>query len=346
MSPVDLDPGDDLVHTPDPGRERWRESYYFEFHDFKHGIGGYQGPGYRPKKGYSGALNVLWGLDLPTLVSTEKGRYETHDTVHPVGGLRFEIIEPMKEWRIRFDGPLNQAGTDRAIPVEAVVAAGAWDGPTEDVSFDLRFIRDQPAYMYRQRPEWDGLFDAHIDEVGRVVGTLRVGEREWDIDGRGCKDHSWGVRDWGRPKGWRWVDMQFEEGPELTTWRATFDGTNWLQDGAIYLDGEADPITSYAESLTFAERPRADRPDRWEFDIRSEKHTIRGEAEILRVVPLLFGFRNADGERGMLWNDKTMFRCETEDGRVGYGTAEFQFHAPPDASTKAPRPLMASDVPA
>jgi hypothetical protein len=340
MSPVDFDPKHDLVHTPDPERERWRESYYFQFIDFKLGIGGYHGPGYRPVKGYSGVLNVLWGLDVPTLVATEKGRYTTHDAVHPVGGLQWDILEPLKRWRIRFDGRLNDGGGDPAIPVEAVTSAAEASGRLVDAAFDLIFERDQPAYLYREDPRWDGLFDGHIDEVGRVTGSLRMGEKTYEIDGRGSKDHSWGVRDWGKPRGWRWVDMLFEDGPELTVWRATFDGTNWLDDGAIYVDGTAEPVTAFSESVTFAPRPRADRPDLWEFDVRSENHVVRGRAEILRVVPLLFGFRDEDGNRGTMWNDRTVFRCETEDGRIGYGSAEFQFRAPEDGS-KAPRPLIA-----
>src|SRR5206468_2335561 len=97
---------------------------------------------------------------------------------------------------------------------------------------------------------------------------------------------------------------------------------------------------SFAESISFAPRPRADRPDRWEFEIASARHRVAGTAEILRVVPLLFGFRDADGNRGTLWNDRTVFRCRTDDGRTGYGSAEFQFRAPEDGS-KAPRPLVA-----
>jgi hypothetical protein len=339
MSTVGVDPRHDLVHTPDPGRERWRESYYFQFFDFNHGIGGYHGPGYRPMKGYSGVLNVLWGLDMPTLVATEKGRYTTHDAVHPVGGLEWEIVEPLRKWNIRFDGVMNDGGRDPAIPVEAVVSAAEGDNQRVPASFDLTFERDQPAYLYREDPRWDGLFDGHIDEVGRVRGTLRIGEQTYEIDGRGSKDHSWGVRDWGKPQGWRWADMLFEEGPELTIWRATFDGTDWLDDGAIYVDGKAEPITSFSEAVTFASRPRADRPAIWEFDIGSRNHRISGQAEILRVAPLLFPFRTRDGNRGIMWNDRTVFRCQTDDGRTGYGSAEFQFHAPEDGS-KAPRPLV------
>jgi hypothetical protein len=341
VSPTSVDPRHDLVHTPDPDRERWRESYYFQFVDFRHGIGGYHGPGYRPRKGYTGVLHVLWGHDFGTLAATEKGRYAQHDAVHPVGGFQWEIVEPLKTWRIRFDGALNDGGRDPAVPVEAVVAVADAPGRTVPVSYDLVFDRDKPAYIYDANPAWDGLFDGHIDEVGTVKGTMRIGDRTFDVDGRGSKDHSWGARDWSKPKGWRWVDMLFEEGPELTVWRATFDGTTWLDDGAIYVDADtAEKITSFSEAVTFTERPRADRPASWEFDVASENHRIRGRGEMISVAPLLFPFRTAAGTRGLMWNDRTVFRCELDDGRVGYGSAEFQFHAPQDGG-RAPRPLLA-----
>jgi hypothetical protein len=345
MSPTDFDPVHDFVHTPDPERERWRESYYFQFVDFKQGIGGYHGPGYRPKKGYTGVLHLLWRLGGPTLVATEKGSYTRHDAVHPVGGFHWEILEPLKTWRIKFDGQLNDAGADPALPVEAVVAAADGTGGKVDLSYELIFDRDKPAYLYDENPQWDGLFDGHIDEVGTVKGKLRLGAETFEIDGRGSKDHSWGVRDWGKPKGWRWVDMLFEEGPEVTVWRATFDGTHWIDDGAIYLDGAAEKVLSFAESVEFVARPRADRPASWKFDIASENHRLRGRGEMICVAPLLFPFRTREGARGMLWNDRTVFRCELDDGRVGYGSAEFQFHAPEDGS-RPPRPLVAESIPA
>jgi hypothetical protein len=340
MSPTDFDPRHDLVHTPDPERERWRESYYFQFIDFKNGIGSYHGPGYRPRKGYTGVLHLIWGLELGSFVATEKGKYTEHNAVHPVGGFTWDILEPLKKWRIRFDGQLNDGGRDPAIPIEAVVGAAAGTGRKVDVTYDIIFERDKPAYLYDENPEWDGLFDGHIDEVGTVKGTATIDGKTYEIDGRGSKDHSWGARDWSKPKGWRWVDMLFEEGPELTVWRATFDGKNWLDDGAIYTEDAAEKITSFSESVSFVERPRADRPASWEFEVASENHTIKGRGEMISVAPLLFPFRTREGTRGMMWNDRTVFRCELDDGRKGYGSAEFQFHEPTDGS-KAPRPLLA-----
>lgn len=338
-----LDPCDDIVHEPDPQRERWRESYYFMFYDFRLGIGGYSGIGYRPSKGYSGSAHFVWGRGISNLVASEFDRYETHDRLHPVDGLSYECVEPFREWRVRFDGRLNRAEDDVVVPRGLVVPAGKDGREAVPVHYDLRFLADQPAYQYAKNPAWDGLFDSHIDEVLRVTGSLSVGDQKFDIDARGAKDHSWGVRDWARPKGWRWVDVLFEEGPQATIWRSTFDGEEWLQDGAIYYDGKADPVTAYAESVTFAPRERADRPDRFEFEIRSRDQVIRASAQVVKVVPLVFPIHDEEGRKALMWNDRTVFHCVAADGRKGMGTAEFQFRVPESGSV--PRPLLATDQP-
>ncbi|MGH2761312.1 MAG: DUF7065 domain-containing protein [Thermoleophilaceae bacterium] len=319
-----IDPRHDLVHTPDPGRERWRESYYFSFYDFRLGLGGYSSIGYRPSKGYSGSVNLLWGPDRATLVASERGSRTAHDDDHEVAGMTYRAHEPFGNWSWGFAGQLNDGGSAVDCDLEAIKGATESERPSVAVDYDLVFAPDQPLYMYAENPEWDGLFDGHLDEVGRVTGSVRIDGETYEIDGRGSKDHSWGVRDWARPKGWRWIDILFEEGPEVTLWRATFDGARWLQDGAIYADGAADPVTSFEEAIGYASRPPADRPATWDFSIGSEHHDLRGHAEILRCVPLRFPIRDAEGNQAIMWNDRTNFRCELADGRVGIGSAEFQ----------------------
>jgi len=322
--PQTIEPRHDLVHEPDPARERWRESYYFSFYDFALGLGGYSSIGYRPSKGYSGSVNMLWGPDRATLVASEKGGHASHDDHHEVAGMKYEASAPFGDWAWTFAGRLNDGGAEVDCDLEAIKGVAESSRDSVDVQYDLTFAPDQPVYMYAENPEWDGLFDGHLDEVGRVIGSVRIGAQEYEVDGRGSKDHSWGVRDWRRPKGWRWIDVLFEEGPEVTLWRATFDGERWLQDGAIYADGEAEPVTGFREEIAYAPRPPADRPGTWDFTIASDGHQLQGNAEILRCVPLRFPIRDADGNKAIMWNDRTNFRCLMDDGRVGMGSAEFQ----------------------
>ncbi|HEY4277930.1 MAG TPA: hypothetical protein VGM91_06915, partial [Conexibacter sp.] len=51
---------------------------------------------------------------------------------------------------------------------------------------------------------------------------------------------------------------------------------------------------------------------------------LRGEAEILRVVPLAFPIRDEHGTRMTAWVDRCLYRARTTDGRVGMGSVEFQ----------------------
>ncbi len=53
----------------------------------------------------------------------------------------------------------------------------------------------------------------HYEQLIAATGTIRVGEREWDIDGFGLRDHSWGPRYWQAPWYYRWLTANF--GDEL-----------------------------------------------------------------------------------------------------------------------------------
>ena len=38
---------------------------------------------------------------------------------------------------------------------------------------------------------------------------IRVGDEEWEVDGYGLRDHSWGPRFWQAPWYYRWLTMNF-----------------------------------------------------------------------------------------------------------------------------------------
>ena len=40
-------------------------------------------------------------------------------------------------------------------------------------------------------------------------GTIRVGDEEWEVDGFGLRDHSWGPRYWQAPWYYRWLTANF-----------------------------------------------------------------------------------------------------------------------------------------
>lgn len=314
------DPTDDRAHRPTEA-PRWRESYYFSFFDFEHGIGGFSSIGKRPAKGYSGSINTIWGPEIPTLVASERGKFERHEDEFAVAGLEYRKEQELGPWRLLFEGKLNDGGEGRACDLQAVVQSSRFEGRQAEVEYDLRFVPSAGAYLYSERPEWDGLFEGHVDEIGSVEGTLRIDGREYSISGRGSKDHSWGVRDWTKPKEWRWLDVLFEQGPELALWRVTFDGSTWIDDGALFSVAETTALERYEESLRREPIGQMDRPKDFSFRVGGGASAIEAEGEVVRIVPLVFA-GGSDGEA--MWNDRSLVRCNTVDGRVGWAGAEFQ----------------------
>jgi hypothetical protein len=165
-----------------------------------------------------------------------------------------------------------------------------------------------------------------VEKLGIVSGArveLEIAGERYTIDGRGGKDHSWGVRDWFRPQAWRWIDLV---GSGLTAecalWRATFDGEEWVEDGAVFTDGQALGLEAYREHFTTAPRERKERPAQIAVAVDAGGRTLEAEGRVVRVVPIFFG-RDADGGRLVSWNDRALVEC-TVDGRPAWANVEFE----------------------
>lgn len=316
-------PHHDRVHEP-RDHPRWRESYYFSFFDDRLGFGGFSSIGKRPARGHSGSINAIWGPDRPTLFAAEYDTFDRHEDVTEVTGLSYASEQPFGPWRLAFDGMLNDGGDAVELDHAAFAPAAKSDLPSVPVRYDLEFAPDAPPYLYEERAEWHDLFDGHVDEVGRVTGTVVVDGTEHEVDCRGAKDHSWGVREWFGVEQWRWMDLvaASSELPELTMWRASFDGDAWIGDGAAYVGGRTEAVEDYDELVTWVERPRKPMPATIEASFRAGDRRTAFSGEVLRVVPMLFG-RDHDGGRETAWVDKSLVRCRV-DGVPAWGNIEFE----------------------
>jgi hypothetical protein len=313
----------DRVHEPEDS-SRWRESYYFSFFDARHGIGGFSSIGKRPKRGHSGSINVIWGTDTPTLVASELDTFEGHSDEYTAAGLTYASDERFGPWRLTFAGELNDGGSGVEVDHGALGPTARSSAAKVRVEYDLIFMPSYAPYIYAHREEWRDLFTGHVDEIGTVEGSLTVGGRTYDIAGRACKDHSWGVRDWFKPTAWRWIDVVAPPPhPEFSLWRASFDGRTWVEDGALYRGGEALAVEHYSERVETAPRARKPIPAAVSFEAHAGDARLRGDGRVLRVVPIFFSREDA-GERLVSWNDRTLVECSLEGGVAGWANFEFE----------------------
>lgn len=87
---------------------------------------------------------------------------------------------------------------------------------TDKVELDMNFEAMHPPYAYGsdERGCMPYTADNRIEQSGRAVGTLRIGDRVIAFNTTGHRDHSWGTRDWYATQHWKWVQAQ--SGPDVS----------------------------------------------------------------------------------------------------------------------------------
>ena len=95
-----LDEQHDFAH-PVEGDQAWSESYYFNAYDPVSDSGFFTRIGIRPNEGTMDVALSIWlpGSSLAH-VGGVRPQTEMTDTDLEVGGLRYERVVPMKEWRL------------------------------------------------------------------------------------------------------------------------------------------------------------------------------------------------------------------------------------------------------
>lgn len=209
-------PEDDRPHAPgaDPS---WQESYVVSWWDDTAGIGGFTRLGRAPHEGTS---SVLFGV-----LSADGTRFRRNDE---------GIALPADKGPDRFVADRGHwASFDEGLCFEA-------REPDCDLSLSFEDFYEPFNYFTATSDSLVGKEVApdHYQVGGRVTGTARLGDRTYEIDGLGHRDHSWGPRRWQAIVGHRWFAGTL--GPELSFSLITtyLDGGQLSRLGLVVRDGE------------------------------------------------------------------------------------------------------------
>jgi hypothetical protein len=224
----------DRVFLDDP---RWTERFIFEVHDRTGEVFLFAGLGIYPNTGYMDGFSICWhdGRQRNLRAGRELG--DDRWTLH-AGPIRFDIVEPMKTWRLAAD----DAGSGFA--------------------YELEFRRRcRPFQMPTMRLERDGellVGYSHFDQGGEYRGWIEIEGHRIEVDGwTGERDRSWGVR----PASARtrrglhtWLPIQFDD---IAIWLWTRDDRHGKQAGLsgavrpvdMENPGPVDEITSFRHDL-------------------------------------------------------------------------------------------------
>jgi len=310
---------DELIHEPaaNPG---WRESYYFDFYDPALGIGMWHSVGKRPHKGHSGYALGAWGLH--TLAGIGRDHFSEHKEEHIVAGMRYECVEPLKQWRTTFEGDLGIPAPQLRLDVRSLLPEGQAEMQRVPVKFDLLFTGISPAYTYKDLPVWKPLFSGHLDQIGRTTGSLVIGDKTYQINGVGGRDRSWGTRDWAYPRMWRFIDLASDEF-NLMLWYTEADPGLTMVDGFVQQGGDFLEVVGYKETLRTEAAAGKPIPRSVSFEVQTrEGRTFNIEGEVMQIMPVVF-VKQQNGAPVTSWNDRALVRYRLPNGVSAWGNIEF-----------------------
>lgn len=168
------------------------------------------------------------------------------------GGLRFEVIEPYRKWRISYDGNPVETTTADMIAAKIDTARHA------PLAFDVTIDMVTPCWVQDNTPEkLVGLSDREMDDaksmgLGYRMEHLFRGEGTITVDGQtrpfkavGSRIHRQSVRPLDGFRGHCWQSAVFPDGRAFgyITYPPAEDGSTY-NEGYIYQDGKMYPATA------------------------------------------------------------------------------------------------------
>ncbi len=278
--------------------EEWNESYYFNFHDKINDLTGFMRIGNKVNKNEK---SMFFFLMSPQMVGGIKMEAPCDKNPLSCGGLDFEEIESGK-WRLRYHGSIYDPQTE--IPNEFKVKM--------DVTWEaLNPVMDYVECVDEKQTEMSSnVASEHYEQFGKGRGRIEIDGEIFEIEALGERDLSLGVREWGSPKMWMWINSEFSHEEAFNITKLSVDEGD-IDAGYFYTDSENKALVKSEIDLEFNNGiPSLFRMSL--FDKKGSEYSVDGE--VLRF--------------GMIPVDEKMILIETLskytwDCKEGYGIAEF-----------------------
>jgi hypothetical protein len=300
---------------------------------------------FSPNRGFADGFVFLYLPDGTAGFIRTWERCPDHRGHNSVGPIEHVCVEPFRQWRLRYRGPLYHF--EEPARMGDFMQSMLTDIPRKEIEVDLRFeaiheVFDFHASMKREwlsgaellaklRPRYffSHLGPAlrklallrtmsgaqHYEHAGRVEGEVRIGGETHDLKGFGQRDHSWGVRDMRVPTNWRWFSGQFGNELCFNAIKVEVLGLR-ASGGYVYHDGTVEALASWSYEAEMA-APRQG-PKRVSLTLvcgSGKRFELTGTA--LTNIPVI---ALTGGDAAVVNEAHTRFVCGE---RSGHGVSEF-----------------------
>jgi hypothetical protein len=307
-----LDEKHDFAH-PVEGDTAWSESYYFNCYDPQTDAGFYTRIGVRPNEGTIDVGLAIW---IPAASRGERSngglahirhmreQKEMIERQLEVGPVTYEMIEPLKSWRLTANGESHIGPAAMDVTFNALMPAIGADGQGKEGSGASAETRGSVG-------------KGHLEQAGRWSGWIEVDGKRSELgpEARGNRDKSWGPRRWGGPKMWRWFSINIGDSTHFGGIRIGTDAGD-LHRGWVWKDGAHASIAEW-KVTTDLEDDGVTHKTTYVVATDKQGRTHELRADLLRVEPGPAGLRantTIVNEGLARW---------TYEGQTGYGIAEY-----------------------
>jgi hypothetical protein len=238
------------------------------------------------------------------------------------GGITFGVVTPFEELTVDYSGKVVLLDD----PLQMVDPKAAFtSNPYAECEVHLRYfgrsamVGGEPEESH-ERPG-EEFARGHYEQLVQARGSIRVGDEEWDVNGFGLRDHSWGPRYWQAPWYYRWLTANF--GPDrgmMVSRIARKDGEGtrggfvW-EDGKLHLCDHAELSTTWQGDDSYHQEISA--------MVSSKGREWRMTGKVMNLIPLRNRRVDPDGNTLVTRISEGMTEWTLEDGTVGYGLSEY-----------------------
>ncbi|ABF12381.1 DUF7064 domain-containing protein [Cupriavidus metallidurans] len=318
-----LSPQDEYTHAPEAARN-YNESMYFNAFDTAKGVGLWLRIGNRVNEGYA---------EMSCCVYLPGGKVGfmfarpmiTHNDAMDAGGMRFEVMEPFKRLRVKYEGELLIMDEPAAMADPSAAFKRYQKRPStiylefEGVSpmhgGEIVNLDDTPIDL---DPE-NSVYRGHTEQHMAVSGTVTVDGTKFKFEnGTGYRDKSWGPRHWHNFSWYKWLPVAFDRDFGMLFSVKDPTAAALPISGNVLSNGEYEPVI---DGRIWTEYDDDYHPKLLTAWITTTKKTYIVEGKVLSTVPLRH--RKAGGDASSytrITESMTEYTCE---GRTVLGMTEY-----------------------
>lgn len=278
----------------------YNESLYFNCHDETNDVTAFMRIGNKPNKNEKSLFFVIM---TPEVIYGFRHATPCEGDPNSIGGLTFSKL-PSGAWSLTYRGIVVDMKSASPTPIPASMDI-EWKPQNPEMDYK-RCVNEAQAAMSAK------VASEHLEQFGIADGTLTIGDKQFKIHGTGERDFSAGVRDWGSPKMWAWINSVFLEKEAFNITKLSTDMGD-VDAGYFFTKGDNQPLNRVSIDL----RSENGVPSSFTLkmkDVSGSSYEVEGK--VIRFAALPMGNRN----------EMMLIETISEyvwDGKKGFGIAEF-----------------------